>query len=123
MNYAVMYEFAVDTKSSQFKAPLNKINNQHRVATNKDTAVITLLFVRSRTPLAPLDTVRALSPGRGRQSSAQGFTFSTAGGDTSRGTLRILAISLVARRVARPRPGKKSWPASAETTRLRTPKS
>ena len=33
MNYAVMQEFAVDTKSGQFKAPFNEINNQHRVAT------------------------------------------------------------------------------------------
>ena len=41
MNYAVMYEFAVDTKSSQFKAPFNEINNEHRVATYEDTAVIT----------------------------------------------------------------------------------
>ena len=28
MNYAVMHEFAVDTKSSQFKAPFNEINNR-----------------------------------------------------------------------------------------------
>ena len=41
MNYAVMYEFAVDTKSSQFKAPFNEIKNEHRVATYEDTAVIT----------------------------------------------------------------------------------
>jgi len=41
MNYAVMYEFAVDTKSSQFKAPFNELNNQHRVATPEDTAVVT----------------------------------------------------------------------------------
>src|SRR5882672_4799939 len=41
MNYAVMYEFAVDTKSSQFKAPFNEINNQHHVATYEDTAVVT----------------------------------------------------------------------------------
>jgi len=41
MNYAVMYEYAVDTKSSQFKAPFNEINNMHRVATYEDTAVIT----------------------------------------------------------------------------------
>src|SRR5258708_535026 len=41
MNYAVMYEFAVDTKSSQFKAPFNQINNQHHVATYEDTAVVT----------------------------------------------------------------------------------
>ena len=41
MNYAVMNEFAVDTKSSQLKAPFNEINNQHRVATYEDTAVVT----------------------------------------------------------------------------------
>jgi hypothetical protein len=41
MNYAVMNEFAVDTKSSQFKAPFNRIHNEHRVATYQDTAVIT----------------------------------------------------------------------------------
>ena len=41
MNYAVMQEFAVDENSGQFKAPFNKINNQHRVATPEDTAVIT----------------------------------------------------------------------------------
>jgi hypothetical protein len=32
-NYAVMNEFAVDTKSCQFKAPFNEIHNQHHVAT------------------------------------------------------------------------------------------
>jgi hypothetical protein len=41
MNYAVMYEFAVDTKSSQFKAPFNQFYSMHRVATYEDTAVIT----------------------------------------------------------------------------------
>lgn len=41
MNYAVMQEFAVDTKSSQFKAPFNEIKNEHRVSTPEDTAVIT----------------------------------------------------------------------------------
>jgi hypothetical protein len=41
MNYAVMNEFAVDTKSSQFKAPFNEIHNEHRVATYEDTAVVT----------------------------------------------------------------------------------
>jgi hypothetical protein len=41
MNYAVMHEFAVDSKSSQFKAPFNEINNLHHVATYKDTAVVT----------------------------------------------------------------------------------
>lgn len=41
MNYAVMYEFAVDTKSSQFKAPFNTLHNEHRVATYEDTAVVT----------------------------------------------------------------------------------
>jgi hypothetical protein len=41
MNYAVMYEYAVDTKSSQFKAPFNDIYNMHRVTTYEDTAIIT----------------------------------------------------------------------------------
>jgi hypothetical protein len=41
MFYAVMQEFAVDRNSGQFKAPFNEINNQHRVATPADTAVIT----------------------------------------------------------------------------------
>jgi len=41
MNYAVMCEYAVDTKSSQFKAPFNHIYNMHHVATYEDTAVIT----------------------------------------------------------------------------------
>ena len=41
MNYAVMNEFAVDTKPGQFKAPFNQIKNQPRVLTYKDTAVIT----------------------------------------------------------------------------------
>jgi hypothetical protein len=41
MNYAVMYEFAVDRSSSQFKAPFNQIYNFKNVATPKDTAVVT----------------------------------------------------------------------------------
>jgi hypothetical protein len=41
MNYAVMYEYAVDRNSGQFKAPFNKIKNEARVYTYKDTAVIT----------------------------------------------------------------------------------
>jgi hypothetical protein len=41
MNYAVMNEFAIDTTSSQFKAPFNQIKNEHRVSTYEDTAVIT----------------------------------------------------------------------------------
>jgi hypothetical protein len=41
MNYAVMYEFAVDPKSSQFKAPFNEIENLNHVATYEDTAVVT----------------------------------------------------------------------------------
>src|SRR5947208_10041796 len=41
MNYAVMYEFAVDSKNSQFKAPFNQIKNLAHVATYKDTAVVT----------------------------------------------------------------------------------
>src|SRR6059058_6231474 len=41
MNYAVMNEFAVDTKSSQFKAPFNQLHSLHHVATYEDTAVVT----------------------------------------------------------------------------------
>jgi len=41
MNYAVMYEFVIDKKSGQYKAPFNHINNEARVFTYKDTAVVT----------------------------------------------------------------------------------
>ena len=41
MNYAVMYEYAVDKTSSEFKAPFNQIKNEARVYTYKDTAVVT----------------------------------------------------------------------------------
>ena len=40
MNYAVMYDYAVDRNSGQFKAPFNEIRNEARVYTYKDTAVI-----------------------------------------------------------------------------------
>jgi hypothetical protein len=40
MNYAVMYDFAVNRNSGQFKAPFNEIANEARVFTYKDTAVI-----------------------------------------------------------------------------------
>ena len=41
MNYGVMYAFAVDRNSGQFKAPFNEIANAHSVFTYKDTAVVT----------------------------------------------------------------------------------
>jgi hypothetical protein len=41
MNYGVMYEYAVDRNSGQFKAPFNEINNQARVYTYEDTAIPT----------------------------------------------------------------------------------
>ena len=41
MNYAVMYEYAVDKNNSQFKAPFNQIKNEPRVFTYEDTAVVT----------------------------------------------------------------------------------
>src|SRR5881296_21292 len=41
MNYAVMYEYAVDKNSGQYKAPFNQINNEARVFTYKDTSDIT----------------------------------------------------------------------------------
>lgn len=41
MNYAVMNEFCVNPDSGQYKGPFNTINNEHRVFTYKDTAVVT----------------------------------------------------------------------------------
>ena len=41
MNYAVMYEYAVDKDSGQFKAPFNQIKNESRVYTYEDTAIVT----------------------------------------------------------------------------------
>ncbi len=41
MNYAVMYAYAVDRKSGQFKAPFNEIKNEARVFTYEDTAIVT----------------------------------------------------------------------------------
>jgi hypothetical protein len=41
MNYAVMYEYAVDRNSGQFKAPFNEIKNEAHVFTYEDTAIVT----------------------------------------------------------------------------------
>jgi hypothetical protein len=41
MGYAVMYEYAVDKNSGQYKAPFNRIKNEARVYTYKDTAIVT----------------------------------------------------------------------------------
>ena len=41
MNYGIMYEFAIDRSSSQFKAPFNQLENDPNVFTYKDTAVVT----------------------------------------------------------------------------------
>jgi len=41
MAYGIMYEYAVDKNSSQYKAPFNQIKNEARVFTYKDTAVVT----------------------------------------------------------------------------------
>jgi hypothetical protein len=41
MNYGVMYDYAVDKNSSQFKAPFNRLYNMQRVATPEDTAIVT----------------------------------------------------------------------------------
>jgi hypothetical protein len=41
MNYAVMYDYAVDRNSGQFKAPFNQLFNEARVFTYKDTAIPT----------------------------------------------------------------------------------
>src|SRR6476659_6871641 len=39
MNYAVMYDYAIDKNSPEFKAPFNQIKNEARVFTPKDTAI------------------------------------------------------------------------------------
>jgi hypothetical protein len=41
MNYGVMYDFVVDKKSGQYKAPFNRLANEARVFTYKDTSVPT----------------------------------------------------------------------------------
>ncbi|MFO0874132.1 MAG: DUF1254 domain-containing protein [Phycisphaerales bacterium] len=41
MGYGILYEYAVDTKSGQYKAPFNQIYNTARVYTPKGTAVVT----------------------------------------------------------------------------------
>jgi hypothetical protein len=41
MNYGVMYEYAVDRNSGQFKAPFNELKNEPNVFTYKDTAIVT----------------------------------------------------------------------------------
>ena len=41
MAYGVMYEYAIDKDSGQYKAPFNQIFNEARVFTPKDTAVVT----------------------------------------------------------------------------------
>lgn len=40
MNYSVMYDYAVDRNSGQFKAPFNEISNEARVFTYEDTTII-----------------------------------------------------------------------------------
>lgn len=41
MNYSVMYQFAIDTNSSQYKAPFNQISSMASLASPKDTAIVT----------------------------------------------------------------------------------
>src|SRR6476619_272713 len=41
MNYAVMYDYAVDKNSGQYKAPFNQIKHEARVYTYEDTAIVT----------------------------------------------------------------------------------
>ncbi|WP_408600480.1 DUF1254 domain-containing protein [Pseudomonas sp. PLMAX] len=40
MNYATMYDYAVDRNSGQYKAPFNQIHSMHNVFTYKDTAIV-----------------------------------------------------------------------------------
>ena len=41
MSYGVMYEYAVDRASGQYKAPFNALVNEARVYTYEDTAIVT----------------------------------------------------------------------------------
>jgi hypothetical protein len=41
MNYGVMYEYAIDKNSGQYKAPFNQIYNEARVFTPADTSIVT----------------------------------------------------------------------------------
>jgi hypothetical protein len=41
MNYAVFYEYFVNTSGPEYKAPLNQLYNMARVATPQDTAIVT----------------------------------------------------------------------------------
>jgi hypothetical protein len=59
MNYAVMYEYAVDRNSGQFKAPFNQIKNEPRVFTYEDTAIVT---PNSDTPIPSSGWTCAPSP-------------------------------------------------------------
>jgi hypothetical protein len=52
MNYGVMYDYAVDKNSGQYKAPFNQIHNEARVFTYKDTAIVT---PNSDTPYSMLE--------------------------------------------------------------------
>mgnify|MGYP006175434617 CR=1 FL=1 len=40
MNYAIMYDYAVDKNSGQYKAPFNHIHSMHNVFSYKDTAIV-----------------------------------------------------------------------------------
>lgn len=40
INYAIMYDYAVDRNSGQYKAPFNQIKNEPNVHTYKDTAIV-----------------------------------------------------------------------------------
>ncbi|MDO3385813.1 DUF1254 domain-containing protein [Gilvimarinus sp. SDUM040013] len=41
MNYSVLYQYAVDKTSSQYKAPFNQIHNEAELASPDDTAIVT----------------------------------------------------------------------------------
>ncbi|KQZ98019.1 MULTISPECIES: DUF1254 domain-containing protein [unclassified Achromobacter] len=70
MNYAVMYDYAVDKSSSQYKAPFNRIRSLHHVATYKDTAIISpnsdtpysMMFMDLRTEPIVLSVPRVEKP-------------------------------------------------------------
>jgi hypothetical protein len=104
MNYATMYEYAVDHNSPQFKAPFNQLKNEPNVFTYKDTAIVTpnsdtpysfawmdfraepvVLSVVHRCCIARLRGDSALQPVRGGDVSthAHHWRFATIRGDAA----------------------------------------
>src|SRR5438552_8833123 len=114
MNYGVMYEYAVDRNSGQFKAPFNQLKNESSVFTYKDTAIPTpnsdtpysLVWMELRAEPVVL-SVRAVirrANSRVRSSTAIPITTAITAALPAEGRPAITWLSAPGGR-ARPRPG------------------